>query len=213
MQRNTSGKGTRSSTTDYVLNVAPVIYDSKADVQVGLIPYADHEHLRSLQDAHRSTHLIRRHKLAALDDDHDTTNQIVAIPFVSDAPQVGTTFRTLPLRANLGHVAALMRESLITYFAAFPRRVVDYQPITFLAEGPTDNLLAQSLPKDVACPSWLGVNPLFELHVRVMEIVRDQPFVGVCINVFTRKRIEATCQSRMSLSLSYLGVRAIVCLG
>lgn len=198
--RNTSG-----STTDYVLNVAPVVYDNKVEVQVGLIPYVDHEQLRSLQDAHRSTHLIRRHKLAALDENHDTKNQIVAIPYVSNAPQVGTTFRSMPFRDNLGHVAALMRESLIGYFASFPRRVLDYQPITFLAEGPSDNLLAQSFPNGTACPSWLGVNPLFELHVRVMEIVRDQPFVGLCINVFARKRIEATCQSLLDDGFSLVG--------
>jgi hypothetical protein len=171
---------------------------------VGLIPYKDHEQLRSLQDLHRSTHVIRRHRLDSVGE-NESASQIVAIPIVATPPTVGTTSRQLPLQNNLGHVAALIRESLISYFAAFPRRVLDYRPITFLAEGTSDNILHQSLPKGVTCPDWLGVNPLFELDVRVIEIVRDKPFIGLCINVFNRKRLECNCQQLLDDGFSIVG--------
>jgi hypothetical protein len=195
----------KSSHTQFVLNVAPVVFDEKAETQVGLIPYENHEQLRSLQESHRSTHVIRRHKLSTLDDEHDTTNQIVAIPLVENAPQVGVTYRKLMLREHLGHVAALIRESLISFLVGFPRRVLDYRPITFLAEATGDNVLHKSLPKGITCPPWLGVNPLFELDVRVLEIVRDRPFVGICINLFTRRRIEATCQQMLDDGFPIIG--------
>lgn len=202
--RNTSNRDLIPN-TQFVLNVAPILLDDKAEISVGLIPYVDHNQLRMLQESHRSTHLIRRHRLDTLDDDHETSNQIAAIPIVTDPPLVGTTFRNLPLRDNLGHVAALIRESLISYFSAFPRRVLDYRPIKFLAEGMNDNLLEQSLPKGITCPEWLGVNPLFELDVRVIEIVRGEPFIGICMNLFTRKRIEANCQQMLHEGFPVVG--------
>lgn len=195
----------RSRQTQFVLNIAPIEFDEKAEVRIGLIPYENHEQFRSLQKAHRRTHVIRRHKLQELDDDHKTADQIAVIPISEDGAEVGATFGNISLPDNLGHVAALIRESLISYFAAFPRRVLDYRPVTFLAEGTGDNLLQQSLPKGTDCPEWLGINPLFEIDVRVMELVRDRPFIGMCINLFARKRIEATCEQMIADGFSVVG--------
>jgi Piwi domain len=199
------GQANRNRTgTEFVLNTAQVQFESGLLVNAGFIPYQDHDQLRSLRDKHRSTHLIRRHRLRDAEAG-ESTSQIVAIPFVEHAPKVGETFRQLKLDDNLGHTAALIRESLISFFAAFPRRVFGYQPVTFMGDGDKDNLVVRSLPQGIVCPDWLGISPMFEIEVRVIEAARDEPYIGISLNVFTRRRIDATCQQLMDEGFSVIG--------
>ncbi len=67
-------------------------------------------------------------------------NQIIAIPTTNNAPRIGENFLDLKLSENLGHTAALVRESLISFFAAFPRRVFDYRPVKVMCDEVADNL-------------------------------------------------------------------------
>ena len=192
--------------THFVLNVAPIEFDADALVDVGFFRYEDHEQLRSLRTQYRAIHLVRLHRSQFGHSDNDQPKtQIVAIPVVKDAPTAGETFATIRLGENLGHAAALIRESLINYLVALPRKVLEQRPVTFLAEGKGDDLLRRSLPKGVDCPQWLGVNPLFEVEIRVIEFARRQPFVGMCLNVCTRRRIERTCRELLSDGFSVVG--------
>lgn len=191
--------------TRLVLNVAPIDFDEDTAVDVGFFPYGDHEQLKSLRNQHGATHLIRCHRSRSAGGKVRSRTQIVAIPIAEDAPTVGETYGKITLNDNLGHAAALIRESLITYLAGLPRRVFKHRPVTFLAEGKNDDLLRGFVPRGVECPDWLGVNPLFEIEVRVVEFARRSPFVGAFLNVCTRRRIERTCDSLVADGFSIIG--------
>ena len=201
-QRTRSGRS--GSATDFVLNVAPVAIQTGVTTEVGLFPYEDHIQLRSLRDEHRSTHVIRRHR-GKDPQSGRYESQIVAIPFAPNAAKVGEKFVELELNDNLGHLASLIRESLIGFFSAFPRRVFNYQPVTFMGDDDKDNLLLKSLPNGIDCPEWLGVCPMFEIAVRVVEATRDRPYIGVSFNVFTRRRIDASCEELIESGFSPVG--------
>jgi len=202
--QNQYWRGQEAPETRFVLNVAPIHFEADTDVEVGFFPYEDHEQLKFLRSEYGDTHLIRSHK-ARSENKNSTTTRIVAIPIVEEAPQVGEEFGTIKLSDHLGHAAALIRNSLIDFLVALPRRVFQHHPVTFLAEGSNDNLLAESLPKNVACPDWLAINPLIEAAVRVLEFARQPPFVGMCLNVCTRRRIDRSCQDLMADGFSVMG--------
>ncbi len=192
--------------TRLVLNIAPIEFDRKAEVAVGFFPYEDHDQLKQLRTQYSATHVVRRHRsLCKPDAPNCQLSQIIAIPRRHDAPQIGETSGTITFEHNLGHAAALIRESLIDYLVSVPRKVFQHSPVTFLAEGSHDDLLQKSLPKEMQCPDWLGVNPLFEIDIRVLEFVRYQPFVGMCVNVCTRRQIQRTCQDLLSDGFSIVG--------
>lgn len=197
-------RSTSSSGTEFVLNTAPVLFDAGIVVEAGFVPYEDQDQLRTLRDRHRSTHVIRRHRLLDAKEG-ESTSQIIAIPVAENAPKIGEVFRELKLSENLGHAAALIRESLIGFFSAFPRRVFDYRPVTFMGDEEKDNLLRKSLPNGISCPDWLGISPMFELEVRVMEAAREKPYIGISLNVFTRRRIDASCQQLLDKGFSPVG--------
>ena len=106
---------------------------------------------------------------------------------------MGDTFKTARLKKDLGLAAALFRNALINHLHALPRNVYDYRPVTFLADESKENLLVQALPRGAACPTWLSVCPMYEADVRVFHFDSREPFVGLTLNVFTRRRIAHHC--------------------
>jgi len=124
--------------------------------------------------------------------------RIEAVPFVSAAPDVGESFKTVKLRKELGLTAALVRNALINHLHALPRKVYDYRPVAFLADELKENLLQQVLPPGTTCPAWLSVCPLYEADVRVFHFDRQDSFVGVCMNVCTRRRIARSCHDLLA---------------
>ena len=192
-----------TSGTAFVLNTAPVLYDAEFELEVGLFEYKDHEQLRSLRTQYRKSHVVRQHR--SFSGKGGSKRMIAAIPIIANAPKVGDTFTSMKLGDNLGHTAALVRESLISYFAAFPRRVFDYRPVTFMCDGKKDNLLKLSLPNGITCPDWLGVVPVYEIEVRVVETARDHPYVSISLSTFTRRRIDATCKQLMDVGFDVVG--------
>jgi hypothetical protein len=183
-----------ATATQFVLNIAPVKFDD-AEVRVGVLPYHSGEQLALLRSTHGSTHVFRRVE----------GTRIEAVPFVSSAPDVGDTFKTVRLRSELGLAAALIRNALIGHLHALPRKVFDYRPITFLADESRENLLQQALPCGTACPDWLSVCPLYDVDVRVFHFDRQAPFVGMCLNVCTRRRITRSCHGLLADSFHVEG--------
>lgn len=189
MPPNTTPNG--NTAARYILNVTPVEYDD-AEVRIGVFPYESSEQLNALRTTHGSTHVIRREK----------GTEIVAVPVVAGAADVGNTFRTVRLRDELGLTAALVRNALIRHLHGLPRLVLDYRPIKFLAEG---NLVQKAVPAGVTCPDWLTLCPLYEADVRVFKFDRKPPFVGVAFNAFTKRRITRTCRDLLADGFPLVG--------
>lgn len=173
--------------TQFVLNVAPIEFDD-AEVRVGILPYESREQLANLRAIHGATHVFRRVE----------GTRIETVAFVTDAPDVGDPFKTVKLKNELGLAAALIRNGVINHLHALPRKVFDYCPITFLADESRENLLKQVLPNGTACPDWLSVCPLYEADVRVFHFDNKAPFIGMCLNVCTRRRITRSCQDLLA---------------
>ena len=180
--------------TQFVLNISPVEFDD-AEVPVGVLPYESGEQLALLRSMQGATHVFRRVE----------GTRIEAVPFVSPAPDVGDTFKTVKLKNELGLAAALIRNALINHIHALPRKVFEYRPITFLADESRENLLQQALPVGATCPDWLSVCPLYEADVRVFHFDRQDPFVGMCLNVCTRRRITRSCHGLIADGFSVAG--------
>lgn len=176
-----------STTAQFSLNVAPIVFDN-AEVRVGLLPYESAEQLALLRATYGSTHVIRRAG--------GTTIETVA--YVTDAPDVGDHFKIVKIQRELGLAAALMRNALIGHLHAMPRKVYDFRPVTFLAEESKENLLRKAMAAGMVCPDWLTICPMYEAEVRVFHFDRQEPFVGMCLNVFTRRRISRTCQELLA---------------
>jgi hypothetical protein len=173
--------------TQFVLNISPVTFDD-AEVRVGVLQYESSEQLAILRSTHGATHIFRRVE----------GTRIQAVPFVLPAPEVGDTFQTVRLKNELGLVAALFRNALIGHLHALPRKVFDYRPITFLADESRENLLRQTLSRGTTCPDWMSVCPLYEADIRVFHFDRQEPFVGMCLNVCTRRRITRSCHGLLA---------------
>ena len=176
-----------NTATQYVLNVAPVVFDD-AELRVGMLPYESSEQLAQLRTAHGATHVFRRVE----------GTRIEAVAFVATSSDVGDSFKTVKVKNELGLAAAMMRNALIGHLHALPRKVYDFRPITFLADESKENLLKQALPPGATCPDWLSVCPMFEADVRVFHFDRQEPFVGMCLNVFTRRKITRSCQELLA---------------
>ena len=178
----------------FVLNISPIEFED-AEVEVGVFTYEGREQLIELRSHHGSTHVFRRER----------GTEVVAVPFVDDAPILGDTSRTVRLKDHLGLVAPLYRNALINHLNRLPRKVLDYMPVTFLADELKDNLLRHALPPGSECPDWLSVCPLYEADVRVFYFDRRRPILGVCLNVFTRRSINLSCQGLIHEGFSLRG--------
>jgi len=167
----------------YVLNISPVEFED-ADIEVGVLAYEGREQLADLRSRYGRTHIFRRERGV----------EVVAVPFVDDAPRLGDGFKIVSLKDQLGITAALYRNALIDHLRSLPRKVLDYFPVSFLADEVRDNLLRHALPIEMSCPDWLSICPLYEADVRVFHFDRRKPILGVCLNVFTRRSISLSCQ-------------------
>lgn len=174
---------TTSTETRFVLNISPVEFGD-AEVRVGVLPYESSEQLTALRSTLGSTHVFRRVE----------GTRIETTAFSPDAPDVGETFKVVRLKNDLGLTAALIRNALINHLVALPRKLLDYRPVTFLADETRENLLLQALPSGTPCPLWLSLCPLYEADVRVFRFDRREPFVGIALNAFTKKLVSRSCR-------------------
>jgi hypothetical protein len=165
-----------------VLNVTPIEIDD-AEVQVGVLPYEGEDQLASLRETHGASHVFRR----------VAGTRIEATAVAPDAPDVGDSFRTARLREEHGLAAALIRNAVINHLHGLHRKIYDYRPITFFGDEKKGDMLRRAAPAGATCPDWLSVCPMYEADVRVFRFDRQNPFVGINLNVFTRRRIMRSC--------------------
>ncbi len=173
--------------TQFCLNIAPVDFD-EADVRVGMFPYRNEDQLAHLRTIHGTTHVFRR----------TGGKTIEAIAYAAGAADLGDDFKTVRIRKDLGLAAALMRNALIGHLHSLPRKVFSFRPITFLADEAKENLLRKVIPANLVFPEWLTICPMYEADVRVFHFDRQEPFVGLTLNAFTRRKIARTCQELLA---------------
>ena len=176
-----------------LLNFSPIDFED-AEIEVGLFPYGtDGEQvLQQLRQQNWATHVFRR----------DGPDQIIAVPVVVGAAQLGKGTKKIRLKENLGVSASLIRNSLINYLVALPRPVFNYDPIRFIAQ---DDILRSSLPSGLACPEWLGVRLLYEMAVRPIYFFKHEPFIAAVFDVRTTRILDRTVGDLLKDGFSPVG--------
>ncbi len=171
-----------------VLNLAPVQFQD-TEIRVGVIPYRanDTNQLQNLRAKYNLSHVFLRDR-----------QEILCVPVVPRAEEVGDTFRTIRLTTHLRLCAALAQNALLTYVHQLGRAVYGYRPLRFAASGQKNNLLSVALPSQQRCPDWLLVHPLYEIEVRVFFFDKRPPFVGMTLNVRTTQRIGLPCNALLA---------------
>lgn len=173
------------------LNIAPI-----DPLKVVVAAYTENvkapEEIKALRERYRGTYFVRRFE----------ESRVLLVPLRPDSPAVGTP-TTVDLSSSPHLVAALIRESLLSYLSTIGRKIVDFQPITFL-DTKTDLLLQATQNKYK--PDSISVRPVIEIEVRVFEFDSGAPFVGSAITVRVRKSLDATCAALLAKGLDLRGL-------
>jgi hypothetical protein len=176
-----------------VLNVAPIeVPDST--IRAGVVPYdpvTGHDDLTQLRNKYRGSHAVVRQR-----------DLIVCLPRTQNAPVVGEDQQELPLRENLGLVAALLRETLIDHFHALRRPVITHRPIAILGGN---NLLKEALSGGLSAPAWLALLPRYELDVRPFFFANQEPFLGLALDSRTRRCVTAPSNELIAAGINLQG--------
>jgi hypothetical protein len=120
-------------------------------------------------------------------------------------PTLGDSFELLEISEHLPLYRDLVSNALITHFASMGREITEFAPIQLISNHPGDDFLKVAA-SPASSPEWLSVKPVYELDVRVFRIGTVEPFVGVAVNVRTRKRISATCEVLREQGLDLVGL-------
>jgi Piwi domain len=176
-----------------VLNLSPIQFDD-AEVRVGILEYQSKEHLQALRATHFATHVFRR-----------VGKRLLCVPVAPEAPVIGDTFETIHLAEDLYLCAALIRDALLNHLHKLGRKILDYDPIKFIADGSGEDLLAASIPPRVSCPIGLSVRPFYEISTRVIRPDRQPAFVGLAVNVRTTRLIINSCDELLASDFPLAG--------
>lgn len=177
-----------------VLNLSPIQFGD-AEVRVGILEYQSKEQLQALRAAHFATHIFR-----------PTGKRLLCVPVVPEAPEIGGTFETIRLAEELYLCARLIRNALLNHLHKLGRKILDYDPIKFIADGSGENLLAASIPPGVSSLIGLSVRPFYEVAVRVIRPDRQPAFVGLAVNVRATKLILQPCDELLASGFPLAGL-------
>jgi hypothetical protein len=178
-----------------VLNVAPILFED-GDIAVEVHPYSGKEHLDDLRERTRTTHVVRR----------DGGQRILCAPTAVDALSTGGAAESVRISRHLGLAAELVRDALLNYVKTFDRVIIKREPISFLADGPSDELLGPCLPAGAVRPPWLSCHTLFEVTPRRLGFSQDHHLLALAPAVRTRRVISANCKILLAAGISPLGL-------
>lgn len=166
-----------------VLNLAPIQFPDTTEVSTELLEFQSKEQMEVLREEHYSTHVFRREG-----------KQIQCVPVTQDVPALGGSAETVQLKMNLPLTALLINNALLNYLHGRGRKILRHHPLRFIANGDGKDLLSASTPSGIFCPSWLSVKPLYDVDIRVVELDRQPPFVGLAMDVRTTRLIDQNCE-------------------
>jgi hypothetical protein len=179
--KNKSLSNISSNVRTLTLNFAPIHFDD-AEISVGVIPYEDKDQLRTLRRSHSDTHLFYRDGSA-----------ILSVALVSDVLPLGEQSIQIRLSEKLHLCAALARNALINFLYSLNRKVLEYDPIEFVADPRKDNFLTKILPSNIELPNWLSICPRYIAAIRTVSFDYCSKSLGLALNVRTRRWIELPC--------------------
>ena len=110
------------------------------------------------------------------------------------------------MRKNPALCAALIRDSLINYLHRIGRQIRDYSPVAFLAADNQADFIVSSLPSGATSPQWFSLKPLYEADIRVINLDRYAPFVGLALNVQTTWLINRSCEELLDEDFPLIGL-------
>ena len=181
-------------TRKLVLNLAPVAFADKK-IGVEFFPYNSEDQLKTLRNEHRGTHFVQRYR----------STRIIGVPTVENAPTLGGSAEELRLHGNLKLCTALLRNSLITRLHAMGRCVLWFDPVEFVSQAESDDLLGKILTPPLVRPKWLEVRPKYEISVRRVEFAKQPEFVGLALNVRSYRLIHSPCSDLMQAGVRLVG--------
>jgi hypothetical protein len=171
--------------TRLALNIAPVEFDKNVEITVEVFSYTGKVQLRTLRRKHLATHLMRRGQGGT---------SVICVPIVEDAPDLGFEKRKIKLGDDLGLIANLIENSLLSHFHQLGRTIIGFNPVKFIAKGTNHNLLAQPKGSSIEIPEWLSAYPCFEFQVRKSFLKGQTSGIGLTLNVKSRLQIKANCK-------------------
>jgi hypothetical protein len=177
-----------------LLNVCPIKFDD-AELSATVLPFESGDQLRNLRSQYRTSYLFRR---------QDT--RVIAIPLVLDPPCIGQQKESLSLYKNLWICADLVRNAYINYLSSIGRKVQAYDPVKFIADGVTNNLLNLGNASTAELPDWLSLRPLYEISARVVYLDGRSPFLACGLNVRTTRIIDVSCAELLDLRFDIGGL-------
>lgn len=178
-----------------VINMGRVTFGNP-DVTATVLPYEGNDQLKQLRVDNEGRWVFRRYQ----------GTEVLCVPVVKDPPPLPGASRAVKLSEELGLAASLVRHALIKYLHDLGREIVDYEPVSFVAGGTSENLLAACMPQGVACPEWISVRPLYEMDVRVIYPDKQDPFVALVLNVRTIRLIKGNCSELITAGFSPVGL-------
>ncbi len=174
--------------------MAPVVL-SGGPIVGERLNYIDKEQLDALHSQTRETHVIRREGLSVL-----------CVPLAKSPPSLGGQAVEIDISADLYLAAFLLRQALLAHLHSLGRPILDFRPITVLADRREDDYLAKALPAGVTNSGLLRVSPVYELDVRVLTPENKDAFVSLTVDVRVSRRILATCGDLIDAGVDVRGV-------
>jgi hypothetical protein len=178
--------------TQLVLNVSPVIFED-ADVDVEVLPYKSKEQFDSLRHKWRRTHFLRR----------SGGDQIVCVPLLRDAPEIGGQRSRISLREEPYLTSALVREALVSFCHRQNRPTPKYSPIIIPTK---EQSFLVGTVSGITCPPWLVVNTKFVVATRVVKYGDGLAVPVVAIDVETQRKIDLKADELLALGLDLTGL-------
>jgi hypothetical protein len=160
-----------------VANFLPVRFRGAAAFHAGVVPFESPERLVSLREELRGTHVVRR-----------DADQVVCVPVVPDAPEVGKQ-RKFVIGEHRPLTMRLVREALVGQVIAMRYKLAAFARPTFISRYAQHDLLAQAAGGHQGALSQLHVYPEYMLDARVCG-PSSQP--GIIIGLKTRYEIDLT---------------------
>lgn len=183
-----------SNHRNLILNFAPIHFDD-AEITVGIISYEDKDQLRLLRKTHSDSHFF-----------HRDGSQILSVALVPDVSPVGDQFSQIRLADKLYLTNALVRNTLINFLYGLERRIIEYDPIEFVAHPQKDNLLTKICPSDLQVPDWLSICPRYIAAIRTVSFDHQPMSLGLVLNVYTKRWIELPCNFLIEKDISLTGL-------
>ncbi|MBW4464685.1 MAG: hypothetical protein KME07_04500 [Pegethrix bostrychoides GSE-TBD4-15B] len=175
------------------LNFSSIHFDD-AEIDIGLSSYVDQNELHNLRKVHSNTHFFYKDR-----------NHILSIPILVNEVPIGEKLKRIKLSENLHIAAALVKHSFINFLYSLGRKVTSYDPVEFLAE-PQRNFLNKSYTSDIQILEWLGICPRYIAAIRKVSFDYQPAFLGLVLDVSTRRWIELPCNLLIEKKISLDGL-------